>query len=128
MIEELIPKNNRMTPIVINRGQVTVLFNEREKDIEFTKTIITTIESIKSRVEKELNLSVSVGISKPYTYLLDAHQAFKESREALRYTLKFGPGSIIFFDNLQRESSFFPFYLRHIKTDLFTSFTPVDKH
>ena len=74
-----------------------------------------------------MNLSVSVGISKPYTDLLDAHQAFKESREALRYTLKFGPGSIIFFENLQRESSFFTFYPRHIENDLFNSIKVGDK-
>ena len=55
MIEELIPQNNRMTPIVINRGQVTILFSEREKDIEFTETIITTnrINKVKSRKRVE---------------------------------------------------------------------------
>jgi len=41
--------------------------------------------------------------------------------EALRNTLKFGPGSIIFYSNLQRETSFFTFYPRQIENDLFNS-------
>ena len=97
MVEEMIPKTNRMTPIVINSGQVTILFNEKETENEFTERITSTIKAIRERIEKELNISVSVGISKTYTDLVDAHLALKESREALRYTLKFGPGSIIFF-------------------------------
>lgn len=127
MITELVPTSNRMTPIVVNNSQVTILFNNGDTDVVFTEAITTTIKTIKELVEKELNLSVSIGISKSYTDLIEAHLAFKESREALRYTLKFGPGSIIFFDNLQRESSFFTFYPRHIENALFNSIKLGDK-
>jgi YesN/AraC family two-component response regulator len=127
MVGEMIPKTDRMTPIVINRGQVTILFNEAESEIEFTERITSTIKAIRERIDKELNISVSVGISKTYTDLVDAHLALNECREALRYTLKFGPGSIIFFDKLQRESSFFTFYPRQIENDLFDSIKNGDK-
>ena len=127
MVEEMIPKTNRLTPIVLNQTQVTILFNKKESEKEFTERITSTIKTIRERIDKELAISVSVGISKTYTDLIDAHLALKESREALRYTLKFGPGSIIFYEKLQRESSFFTFYPRQIENDLFNSIKNGDK-
>src|SRR5690625_2009742 len=116
-----------MTPNVNNRTQVTVYLGHHDSDIEHTEAVTTMIKMIQSKVKDELNLSISIGLSEPHTQLIDANKAFKESTEALRYTLKFGPGSIIFFENLQRESSFYTFYPRQIENELFDAIKLGDK-
>src|SRR5690625_1704956 len=127
MIEELIPAINRMTPIVVNRTQVTIYLDHHDTDSEYNETISEMIKMIQSKVKDELNLSISIGLSEPHTELIEANKAFKESLEALRYTLKFGPGSIIFFENLQRESSFYTFYPRQVENELFDAIKIGDK-
>ena len=127
MIEELVPSNNRMTPIVINKTQVTLFFDNELDDKHHTETLTTMIKKIKSEVQNDLGISISVGISQTYGALTSAHEAFKESREALRHVLKFGPGSIIFYENLQSDSSFFTFYPKHIENDLFNAIKTGDK-
>ena len=52
MVEEMIPKTNRMTPIVLNRSQVTILFNEQESESEFTERITSTIKKSVNELTK----------------------------------------------------------------------------
>ena len=85
MIEELVPSNNRMTPIVINKTQVTLFFDNEVEDRHYTESLTTMIKRIKLEVQNDLGISISVGISQTYETLTDAHEAFKESREALRH-------------------------------------------
>jgi len=119
MVEELIPADQRLTPIVVNKTQVTVFLGNQEDVQAYKEAVTETIENIQSKVNEILKLSISVGLSEPYTNLIQANQPFNESLEALRYTLKFGPGSIIFFENLQRESSFYTFFPKQIEIELF---------
>ena len=119
MIEEIIPPENRLTPIIIDQTQATIYFNNEEQHSSYTKSITTVINNIQEKVKEELSLSISIGISKPYYELIDTNKAYKESLEALRYTLKYGAGSVIFFENLQRESSFYTSYPRQIENKLF---------
>lgn len=119
MVEEIIPPEQRLTPIVVNKTQVTVYFSQEENLSASNETMTSIIETIQHKVHQELGLSISIGLSKPYEHLKDAEKAFKESREALRYTLKYGEGSVIFFENLQRESSFYTSYPRQIENKLF---------
>lgn len=127
MIEELVPSHNRMTPIVINKTQVTLFFDNEVEDRNYTESLTTMIKRIKLEVQNDLGISISVGISQTHDALTNAHEAFKESREALRHILKFGPGSIIFYENLQSDSSFFTFYPKNIENDLFSAIKTGDK-
>ncbi|WP_342504809.1 helix-turn-helix domain-containing protein [Sporosarcina sp. FSL K6-2383] len=127
MIEKLIPSNKRMTPIVINKTQVTLFLDDEIEDRHYAESLTTMIKDIKLEVLNDLGISISVGISQTYEALTDAHEAFKESREALRHVLKFGPGSIIFYENLQSDSSFFTFYPKHIENELFNAIKMGDK-
>lgn len=119
MIEEIIPTEDRLTPIIIDNTQATVYFSNEEKHLSYNESITSLVNTIKEKVKQELGLSISIGLSNPYKELIDAESAYKESKEALRYTLKFGPGSVIFFGNLQRESSFYTSYPRQIENKLF---------
>ncbi|AOV08607.1 helix-turn-helix domain-containing protein [Sporosarcina ureilytica] len=127
MIEESILDNRRMTPVVVNKTQVTVFLMDEDSHTSMTEYISTRLQAIKTRIKDELGITVSIGISKKYTQLEEAHQGFKESTEALRHTLTLGPDSIIFFDNIQSDSSFFTFYPRHIEIELFNAIKAGDK-
>jgi len=127
MMAEHIPINERLTPIVVNKTQVTIYLSNHEMENEYKDTITSITKTIQSKIEKELNLSISVGISDIYTELSQTHQAFKESLEALRYTLKFGPSSIIFFEDLKHESSFYTVYPKQIENELFDAIKIGDK-
>lgn len=119
MIEEIIPENERLTPIVLDKTQVTLYLTKEKKYSKHIHLLTEMAEAVQNRVEQELDVSISIGYSKLYTDLIDAATAYKESKEALRYTLKYGAGSIIFFEDLQRDSSFYTSYPRQIENLLF---------
>lgn len=127
MIQELIPSTNCMTPIVVNKTQVTIYLDNHENKLEYYDNITRVIKEIQLKIKEELNLSISVGLSEPSTDLIHADRAFKESLEALRSTLKFGPGSIIFFEKLEKNLSFYTFYPRKIENELFDAIKISDK-
>src|SRR5699024_6558229 len=76
MIEEIIPSAKRMTPIVVNRTQVTVYLDHHDTDLEYTENITKMIKAIQKKVKKELRLSISVGLSEAHTQFIDANKAF----------------------------------------------------
>ena len=127
MVEELISAEQRLTPIVVNKTQATIFLSNHENEQAYKEEITEIIELIQTKVKETLKISVSVGLSEVYTDLIQANLAFNESLEALRYTLKFGSGSIIFFENLQRESSFYTFFPKQLENDLFDAIKLGDK-
>ncbi len=127
MVEEMIQPANRLTPIVLNKAQVTIYLCDQNVNQTYINSLTKLIETIQDKVKNELGISIGVGVSKSYEDLSQADIAFKESKEALRYTLKLGPESIIFFDNLERESSFYTSFPRQIENELFDAIKIGDK-
>ncbi len=127
MIEDLFPSNSRMKPIVMNRTQVTIFLSNHKTDREYTYFITEVAQTIQTKVREELNIPVSIGISLPYTNLTSTIHAYKEGLEALKYTIKFGTESIIFFENLQRSTTFHTFFPKHIENELFDAIKICDK-
>lgn len=127
MIEEAIPIQMRMTPVVINKTQITLYLIEESSKNELDDSLSNKLQEIRNQIDEELHLTVSIGISKKYINLKDAHKGFKESREALRHTLTLGANSTILFENLQTDSSFYTFYPRNIENELFNAITSGDR-
>ncbi|MBD1379400.1 response regulator transcription factor [Metabacillus arenae] len=127
MIEDLFPSHTRMTPIVMNRTQVTVFLSHHESDKEYTYFINGLAQTIQEKVKEELNIPVSIGISLPFMNLTSTIHAYKEGLEALKYTIKFGTESIIFFENLERSTSFHTFFPKQIENELFDAIKICDK-
>lgn len=127
MIEDLFPSDIRMTPIVMNYYQVTIFLSDHDSDWEYTQFITNTAQTIQTKVKEELNIPVSIGISLPFTNLTSTIHAYKEGSEALKYTIKFGKESIIFFENLQRSKTFHTFFPKQIEHELFDAIKVCDK-
>ncbi|OLS35552.1 helix-turn-helix domain-containing protein [Bacillus sp. MRMR6] len=127
MIEDIVPNENRFIPIVMNRTQATLLLSTHESEGEYTYYINQLAQTIQTKVKEELYIPVSIGISLPFANLESTVHAFKEGQEALKYTLKFGTESIIFFENLERATSFYTFYPKQIENGLFDAIKVCDK-
>ncbi|MFC4321365.1 helix-turn-helix domain-containing protein [Litchfieldia salsa] len=127
MIEDLVPSQHRFIPIVMNRTQATLFLNNHESDEKYTYYINQLAQQIQAKVKEELNIPVSIGISLPFSNLVSTYHAYKEGLEALKYTLKFGTESIIFFDNLERATSFYTFFPKQIENELFDAIKVCDK-
>jgi len=106
LVEELIPQQQRMIPILLNdRTQATILIFEgsneqenRRQVLEYAKKIIRTVRDI-------LKLSVSVGVSNFYDNLLFSKEACEMSKQALHHRLNLGKESIIFYEDVSRVIS-----------------------
>lgn len=127
IIKETIPSNQRLTPVVMNQTQVTILLGNQVSLAETIDDVKDKLNQINNRIKAELDLSVSIGVSNTFTDLLDAESAYKESIDALRYTLKYGPGSVIFFKDVQIDTSFYTFYPRQLEKNLFSAIESGDK-
>ncbi|MGP4039355.1 AraC family transcriptional regulator [Gracilibacillus sp. D59] len=119
LIEDLIPNKDRFTPVVINDSQSTIIITECENESDYTHIINQKVKLIQNKVMELFHLSVSIGISNRYTELEDSNIAFKESKEALKYRLKMGEASIIFYENLNRRYSSVAPYPTAIKNKIF---------
>ncbi|GAB2556995.1 AraC family transcriptional regulator [Gracilibacillus alcaliphilus] len=119
LMEDLLSEKECLTPVVINDTQATIILTNSNNEAEYTRLVNQKVELIQSKVQELLHLSVSIGISKRYQHLDQAHLAFKESKEALKYRLKMGEASIIFYENLNRRYSNVAPYPTAIKDKIF---------
>ncbi|MFD1335299.1 helix-turn-helix domain-containing protein [Oceanobacillus iheyensis] len=106
MIEDTLEEELRFTPVVINRTQVTILTLDIESEEEYHYYLNELAQMIQSKIRKEFDLPVSIGISLPYTELVSTKDAYKQGMESLKYRLKLGKESIIFYENLDRNYHF----------------------
>ncbi|WP_058308895.1 AraC family transcriptional regulator [Gracilibacillus massiliensis] len=127
LIEDLIPTNERFTPVVINDTQSTIIITECDNEADYTHTINQKVKLIQTKVKELFHLSVSVGISTRFGDLEDANSGFRESKEALKYRLKMGESSIIFYENLNRRYSSVAPYPSAIKNKIFDAIKLSDK-
>ncbi|MGN8645969.1 AraC family transcriptional regulator [Gracilibacillus sp. HCP3S3_G5_1] len=127
LIEDLIPEEERFTPVVINDTQSTIIITECDSEADYTHTINQKVKFIQNKVMELFHLSVSIGISNRFDQLEEAHAAFKESKEALKYRLKMGASSIIFYQNLNRRYSTVAPYPTAIKNKIFDGIKLSDK-
>jgi len=106
MIEDTLEDEIRLTPVVVNRTQVTILTIDVDTEEEYHYYLNELAQMIQTKIRNEFDLPVSIGISLPYTDLVSTKDAYKQGIEALKYRLKLGRESIIFYDNLDRNHSF----------------------
>ncbi|MDX8045182.1 AraC family transcriptional regulator [Gracilibacillus sp. S3-1-1] len=127
LIEDLIAEDERFTPVVINDTQSTIIILDSENKANYTHTINQKVKIIQNKVMELFHLSVSIGISNRFSDLQEANRAFKESKEALKYRLKMGESSIIFYENLNRRYSSVAPYPTAIKNKIFDGIKLSDK-
>lgn len=95
MMEELIPKEERLAPVVIDSTVVTLSGSTDRGAESFNAFLYSLTDNWQQQIQNYLGLSVSIGISQPFTDLSGIPVAYREGLDALRHRIKLGEGIII---------------------------------
>ncbi|MFD0682266.1 MULTISPECIES: helix-turn-helix domain-containing protein [unclassified Paenibacillus] len=103
IVGDLIPQNQRFSPIILDQSQITLLTSELENSDELKDYYHQTAELIQSKVNEFLQLQVSIGISSPFVKYTNAIQAYEESLEALKCRISLGNEIIVHFEDISTD-------------------------
>jgi AraC-like DNA-binding protein len=115
---QCIARENRFQPAMTNKSQIVLIGGNQEKYEEFKEYIYMYSVSIQKRIREELNIGVSIGISRPFQNLKDAEVAYKESAEALIYRIRLGSEVIIYFEDVQPSTPIGKPYPKKLENEL----------
>ncbi|MGO4350168.1 hypothetical protein AB4Z45_32380 [Paenibacillus sp. MCAF9] len=97
---EKLPRHMRLSPIILNESQVTIVGSEHGLTDIFQSEIHEWAASVQTAAEHYLKLSVSVGISRLYCEWEQIPQAYAEAVDALKYRLRLGQRAILYLDDI----------------------------
>ncbi|MDY8021762.1 helix-turn-helix domain-containing protein [Paenibacillus polymyxa] len=101
IVEETIPEQQRMLPIILNDNtQATILILTGKSEQEMRKQVLDDATLLVRNVKEYLNVSISIGISTAYDNLLESKEACEMSKQALHHRLNLGKESIIFYEDI----------------------------
>ncbi|MEH7548840.1 MULTISPECIES: helix-turn-helix transcriptional regulator [Bacillaceae] len=100
VVEEIVPKDERLIPIVLNDEIQATIFILENNNQEAERRIMKYYEEIQIEVKKSLNIIISVGISPVYQSLIDSKKAVDLAKESLHYRVNVGSASIIFYKDI----------------------------
>ncbi|OXM87430.1 helix-turn-helix domain-containing protein [Paenibacillus rigui] len=100
MVSELVPREQRLEPVVMVNNQVTICRSRVEQEEELEAAVYAFAEQIQTTVWELLDLKISIGLSRPYKDIQETPQAYKESLESLKYRVRFGEQVILPFQNV----------------------------
>ncbi|NOV01725.1 helix-turn-helix domain-containing protein [Paenibacillus planticolens] len=106
MIEELIPSEQRLTPVIIDQTVVTLIGSPDSEAAAFRNTVYALTEQMQQHIFSYLNLHVSIGMSLPIHAFSQMSIAYKEGLEALKHRIKLGEGIIIQYENINSGKHF----------------------
>lgn len=100
MIAEIVPKENRMIPIVLNEEMQATIYRMKKGHDEARKEVMAYCRQIQKAIKEYLNLTVSIGVSEQFETLNESKQSVDRAKEALYYRVNTGPNSIIFYQEI----------------------------
>jgi two-component system response regulator YesN len=119
MVAELVPAQDRLLkPILLDQSQVNIIRSSHPTEEEAVRYIDELAKHIQKTVKTYLQIKVSLGISRPFSYLKGAPRAYKEALEALNYRIKLGHEAILYIADLQPNDRSLPEYPEKLKNDL----------
>ena len=95
VIEELIPIDQRLTPVILDQSVVVCIGSPEQEDNLFHSMQYSLTETIQQQVQQILSLKTSIGISTPFYNISGLTVAYREGLEALKHRMILGEGIII---------------------------------
>lgn len=129
IVEEIVPPEQRLAPVVVDQTQVTLIGNSGATEEQFHEQIYAITELIQQKVRDFLDLTVSIGISLPFNSVSKAsRRAFKEGLEALKHRIKHGKGAIIPYAGINsgKHTYVYPFP-KHLRNELIDAIQLADE-
>lgn len=98
IVEETVQKTKRFPVVWIDQIMVMVLGFDKQSNNE--DLVYNLTEKIQTNISQLLKISVSIGISLPFTELKEAKRGYKEGIEALKHRMQLGHGVIVHFSTV----------------------------
>jgi AraC-like DNA-binding protein len=114
MVGEIVSVPNRLTPVVLNNRQLTILGTSLPEANAWSGELQSWAESIQWASNKFLGITVSVGFSYPTDDWVNIPAACKQAEESLRYRVRLGNEAIIYSEDVlspPSEDASYPFRL-----------------
>ena len=119
MIEELIPNEQRLAPIIMDQTIVTVIGSAEDDQTTFHNIKYALTEHLQKQISSFLDVHVSIGMSQPYPSFSELPTAYREGLEALKQRIKLGVGIIIQYDNMNAGKPYLHLsYPTHLENEL----------
>lgn len=128
MIEELIPAEQRLAPVIMDQTIVTII-GSTERDAEtFHNAKYALTEHLQQQIASFLNVQVSIGMSLPFSSFTSIAIAYREGLEALKHRMKLGEGIIIQYANVNAGKHYLNLnYPGHIENELMDAIKLAEK-
>lgn len=104
IVEDTIPSDQRLHPIVVDQSQITVIRNRSDCSDDFKQSLSGKIKQVQENVLTYLGIPISAGVSRPYTSYEDTPKAYAEGLNALKYRITKEAESILFIEVEEPET------------------------
>lgn len=119
MVEELIPEEERLAPVVIDHTVVCLIGSAESDPGAFQAGIYAATEHLMEQITSYLSLQVSIGMSLPFHEMKTISIAYKEGLEALKHRMTLGDGIIISYENINSGKPYLKLnYPTHLESEL----------
>ena len=113
IISEEIKETERLAAAMIDsKTQATIFISYDEDERKSAASVQSHVETIQRTVKELFNISISIGISRPFYQLSESEQALDQGINSLKYRLKVGKEAIVFhekmFETPEIKTSYFP--------------------
>ncbi|MGO4346693.1 AraC family transcriptional regulator [Paenibacillus sp. MCAF9] len=128
IIEELIPFEQRLAPIIMDQTIVTIIGSAEVGKDAFHNAKYALTEHLQQQIASYLNVQVSIGMSLPFDSFSSLATAYKEGLEALKQRMKLGEGIIIQYENVNAGKHYLNLnYPGHIENELIDAIKLAEK-
>ncbi|NIK79090.1 AraC-like DNA-binding protein [Paenibacillus castaneae] len=128
IVEELIPSDRRLTPVIMDQTIVTIIGSTESESVEFHQTAFALTEHLQQQIINILNVQVSIGISLPFSSVTTIAIAYREGLEALKHRMKLGEGIIIQYANVNAGKHYLNLnYPAHVENELMDAIKLAEK-
>ncbi|MEK8216120.1 AraC family transcriptional regulator [Paenibacillus sp. FSL L8-0463] len=119
MIEELVPPDSRLAPVIMDHAVVTLIGSKEGNAEAFHRSLYSLTENLQQEINNYLKLQVSIGLSLPFHSFDKISIAYREGLEALKYRITLGKGIIIQYENINSGKHYLNLnYPSHTENDL----------
>ncbi|MDQ0297975.1 AraC-like DNA-binding protein [Salibacterium salarium] len=101
ILNDSISKENKLPSVWIDQTLVTLVGFSEKKNLQ--QEVYNITESIQDNIQQTLKVSISIGISLPFTEIKKASRGYLEGIEVLKHRIKLGKGVIIHYNSIHSE-------------------------
>jgi len=129
IVKELIAQMSRFQSVLIDKFQAVIIEHDHTDEDEVKREMYHICEHVQQMIKSYLGVRVSIGISKPFSSIVNTSRAYEEALDALRYRIKYGEESILYLKDVQpdEEENTIPVFPKHLESELINALNAGDR-